>query len=103
MGLVAAVPANLAAAPAVAPTLWLGLCAAVVDPASPRAARGLARAARRPARYLLWVSRLGARLDAWSARRRVPLAVAVGAPAAVVVVAGLVGAARPRRRPRRLS
>jgi competence protein ComEC len=97
MGIVAAVPANLAAAPAVAPTLWLGLTAAAVDPLAPRLGRGLARGARWPARYLLWVSRVGARLDAWSARRRVPMAIAVGGTAAVAVLAQ--GLAARRRRP----
>jgi competence protein ComEC len=96
MGIVAAVPANLAAAPAVAPTLWLGLTAAAVDPVAPRLGRGLAAAPvgrSLPALGLAGRRPTGRR----SARRRVPLAIAVAGAAAVVVLAHVV--APPRRRP----
>jgi competence protein ComEC len=85
----AAVPANVAALPAVAPILWLGLTAAAVRPVAPGAAARVASLARLPARYLLLVARAGAALDRAVAARRLPLA--AGTVAAGVGVALLAG------------
>ena len=93
VGLVAAVPANVVAAPAAAPLLWIGVVSAALDPVAPRPARLVAAVGRAPALYLLATARLGARLDAWSRRH----AVALGA--AVVALAGLSAAVLGPRDP----
>ena len=59
-----AVPANLLAAPAVAPATLFGVGAAVVSPLWPDAARFLAWLASWPARWLVTVASTGARVPA---------------------------------------
>lgn len=58
------VPANLLAAPAIAPATVLGVAAAVVSPVWPGAAEALAWVAGWPARWLVAVARHGAQLPA---------------------------------------
>jgi competence protein ComEC len=58
-----AVPANLLAAPAVAPATVLGAGAATVSPLSPRTAEALAWLGAWPARWLVLVARWGAGLS----------------------------------------
>jgi competence protein ComEC len=55
-----AVPANLLAAPAVAPATVLGVGATVLSPVSPSAAQFLAWLASWPARWLIWLAHTGA-------------------------------------------
>jgi competence protein ComEC len=62
--LLGSLPANLAALPAVAPLLWLGVAAALVHPLAPAAAVPLAVAASVLGDYLVAVARAGAWLDA---------------------------------------
>lgn len=57
-----AVPANLLAAPAVAPATVLGAAAATISPVSPGMAEGLAWLGAWPARWLVLVARWGAGL-----------------------------------------
>jgi competence protein ComEC len=63
VALAGSLPANLAALPAVAPLLFLGLGATVLHPLSPVAALPLAVAASALGEYLVAVARLGAWLD----------------------------------------
>jgi competence protein ComEC len=63
VALVGSLPANLAALPAVAPLLFLGIAATLLHPLSPLAATPLALAASVLGRYLVIVARLGAGLD----------------------------------------
>ncbi|MDX6568033.1 MAG: competence protein ComEC, partial [Gaiellales bacterium] len=64
VALVGSLPANLAALPAVAPLLFLGIAATLVHPLSPVAATPLALAAGLLGDYLVAVAHLGAWLDA---------------------------------------
>jgi competence protein ComEC len=64
VALVGSLPANLAALPAVAPLLFIGIAATLVHPLSPVAATPLALAARVLGDYLVVIARGGARLDA---------------------------------------
>ena len=62
--LVAGLPANLLALPAVAPLLWLGLAAIALVPVFPGAAAMLAAGARTLGAYLLVIAGLGTQLGA---------------------------------------
>ena len=79
INLIAAVPANLVALPAVPALLWIGLAAGLVAPFAPSAAAALAATGRLPGEYLLGVARLGAALDARTQAYEAPLAVALAA------------------------
>ena len=57
-----AVPANLLAAPAVAPVTILGLLAAIASPLSPPLAHVLAQCAEPPAAWIAWVAQQSAQL-----------------------------------------
>ena len=59
-----AVPANLLAAPAVAPVTILGLLAALTGPVAPPAARVLAHLAEPPAAWIAWLAETGAAMPA---------------------------------------
>ena len=63
VALAGSLPANLAALPAVAPLLFLGIAATLLHPLSPVAAAPLARAASVLGEYLVAVAHLGAWLD----------------------------------------
>lgn len=63
VGLVA-IPANLLAAPAVAPATVLGVLAALAAPVSPALAHGLAALGWLPCRWLIGVAQLGSRIPA---------------------------------------
>ena len=103
INLIAAVPANLLALPAVPALLWIGLAAGLVAPFAPSAAAALAATGRLPGEYLLGVARLGAALDARTQPYEAPLAAALG----VLCLLALAGFARrtswrtPRGRVRR--
>lgn len=77
LNLIAAVPANLLALPAVPALLWIGLAAGLLAPVAPSAAAALAATGRLPGEYLLGVARLGAALDARTQPYELPLAVAL--------------------------
>jgi competence protein ComEC len=79
-----ALPANLLAAPAVAPVTVLGVAAAAVSPISSEAAAGLAWVASLPASWLVLVAHIGAALPAGA------LGWASGWPGAIALAA-LVG------------
>jgi competence protein ComEC len=64
VALAGSLPANLAALPAVAPLLFLGIAASLLHPLAPAAAVPPALAAGALGDYLVLVARLGARLDA---------------------------------------
>ncbi len=97
---VAALPANVLAAPAVPLTLWSGLLAVAVAPVAPAAGYGLAWAAQWPARWIL----LSARLGAWVAEATPLWLVLLAMGAAAAVTATLlprrVGWPHVRRAPR---
>ncbi len=78
INLIAAVPANLLALPAVPALLWIGLAAGLVAPFAPSAAAALAATGRLPGEYLLGVARLGAAVDARTQPYEAPLAAALG-------------------------
>ena len=86
-------PANVLAAPAVAPAMWLGALAAAVGQVSSALAAPLAALAALPTAYLAWLGHAAAHLP--GANARLPLGVVIalcGAAAARVVL--------PRRRRR---
>jgi competence protein ComEC len=83
-------PANVLAAPAVGPAMWLGAVAAAVGQVSTAAAAPPAALAALPTAYLAWLGHAAAHV-------RFPLAPAVG-----VCVLAAVLLLRPRRAPRRL-
>jgi competence protein ComEC len=85
LNLIAAVPANLLALPAVPLLLWVGLAAGIVAPFSPSAAGALAATGRLPGEYLLWTAHFGAAVDARTQPYEAPLAAAL----AVLVVLAL--------------
>ncbi len=70
VALVGSLPANLAALPAVAPLLFVGIAATLVHPISPVAAVPLALAAGVLGDYLVAIARAGAWLDLVGRRRR---------------------------------
>src|SRR5919202_1786421 len=59
---VVSLPANLLAAPAVAPVMWLGMAAATVGQVSPLAAEPFAALAAYPVAFVSWLSAAAARL-----------------------------------------
>ncbi len=77
LNLIAAVPANVLALPAVPALLWIGLAAGLVAPLSPSAASAIAATGRLPGEYLLGVARFGAALDARTQPYEVPVAAAL--------------------------
>jgi competence protein ComEC len=79
LNLIAAVPANLLALPAVPALLWIGLASGMVAPFAPSAAAALASTGRLPGEYLLGVARLGAAVDARTQPYEAPLAAALAA------------------------
>lgn len=79
-------PANLLAAPAVAPTMWLGAAAAAIGQVSRTLAVPLASLASLPAAYLAWLGHVAARLP--GANVRLPPGV-VAAGCALVAAAPL--------------
>jgi competence protein ComEC len=87
-------PANVLAAPAVAPAMWLGALAAAVGQVSASLAAPLAALAALPTAYLAWLGHAAAHLP--GANLRLPLGVVIG-----VCVAAAALIIRPRRTPRR--
>ncbi|MEN3283611.1 MAG: competence protein ComEC [Solirubrobacteraceae bacterium] len=73
-------PANVAAAPAVAPTMWLGMAAAAIGQISPVIATPFTALAGFPAAYVMWIAHVASRMPGAQA----------SVPAAVVAVACLV-------------
>ncbi len=97
VALVGSLPANIAAVPAVAPLLWIGIAATLVHPLSPAAATPLALAAGALGDYLVVVARLGAWLDrnaggAVAGLTAIPLALAARRTRGRVAVALLLTA-----------
>jgi competence protein ComEC len=84
-------PANVAAAPAVAPTMWLGMTAAAIGQISPVLATPFTALAAFPAAYVMWVAHIASSLP--GAQATVPVA----AVAAACVVAMLAIASRRAR------
>jgi competence protein ComEC len=76
-------PANLAAAPAVAPIMWLGMLAAAVGQVSSALATPLTALAGLPVAYVMWVAHAAAALP--GAQARVPVIVVSAACLAIVV------------------
>ncbi len=93
INLIAAVPANLLALPAVPALLWIGLASGLVAPFAPSAAAALAATGRLPGEYLLGVARLGAALDARTQPYEAPLAAALGV---LLLLACCASAGRPQ-------
>ncbi len=102
-----AIPANLLAAPAVAPATVLGVLAAAVSPISAPAAAGIAWCAGWPTRWLVWIARHAAAVPGatvgWPGGMRGALLLAAAAttgclllcrsrPARYVAAAGALGA-----------
>jgi competence protein ComEC len=88
---VVSLPANVLAAPAVAPVMWLGMVAAAVGQVSAAAATPFAALASYPLAFVGWVGATAARLPDAS------IAVPVGIAALVCAVAA-VGIVAPRAR-----
>jgi len=86
-------PANLLAAPAVAPVMWLGTLAAVVGG---DAARLLNALASYPLGYLTWLAETAARVPAASVPLRLPGPLAVAVAYALLVAAALAPAGARR-------
>jgi competence protein ComEC len=85
-------PANVAAAPAVAPTMWLGMGAAAIGQVSPVLATPLTALAGLPAAYVMWVAHVASRMP--GAQASVPVAV-VAAACLIAMVAIAIRRARP--------
>jgi competence protein ComEC len=85
-------PANLAAAPAVAPIMWLGMLAATVGQLGPALAAPLSALAGLPVAYVMWVAHVASGLP--GARASVPAVVVGGG-----CLAAAVGVAVRRTRP----
>jgi competence protein ComEC len=83
VALAGSLPANLAALPAVAPLLWLGIAATLVHPVAPVAAVPLALAASALGEYLVVVAQLGASIDRFASGAGVILG--IGIPVILVV------------------
>ena len=88
LNLIAAVPANVLALPAVPALLWIGLAAGLVAPFSPSAAASVASTGRLPGEYLLGVARFGAALDARTQAYEAPVAAALTVLLAWALLAG---------------
>ena len=87
LNLIAAVPANVLALPAVPALLWIGLAAGLVAPFSPSAAASVAATGRLPGEYLLGVARFGAALDARTQAYEAPVAAALAVLLTLAVLA----------------
>jgi competence protein ComEC len=85
-------PANLAAAPAVAPIMWLGMLAATVGQVSTALATPLTSLAGLPVAYVMWVAHVAAGMP--GARANVPVLAVSGA-----CLAAAMGVAVRRTRP----
>jgi competence protein ComEC len=85
-------PANLAAAPAVAPIMWLGMLAATLGQISTTLATPLTSLAGLPVGYVMWVAHVAAGLP--GARAGVPVLVVSGS-----CLAAAIGVAVRRARP----
>jgi competence protein ComEC len=93
----ASLPANLLAAPAVAPIMWLGMVAAALGQVAPAVAAPVNALAAFPLAYLEWLA------DAASSAPAAAVDLRLGSPVAVAAAyAGLIGAAVRFTRPRRL-
>jgi competence protein ComEC len=79
-------PANVAAAPAVAPTMWLAMLACAAAQLSPALASPLASLAAVPAAYLTWVADVASRLPGGQARAPVVVVALVCAAVAISVL-----------------
>jgi competence protein ComEC len=75
----AAVPANLLAAPAVPLALWSALLAMLVTPLAPSAGAGIAWCSQWPAAWILRCAWIGARLAAATPSWLLPALLALGA------------------------
>jgi competence protein ComEC len=85
-------PANVAAAPAVAPAMWLGMAAAAIGQISPVLAAPFTAMAGLPAAYVMWVAHVASGVP--GAQSPIPVAVvAIGCALAMLAVA--VRRARP--------
>jgi competence protein ComEC len=93
-----AVPANLLAAPAVAPATVFGVGSAVVSPFWPEGARALAWLASWPARWLVWIAHTGSAVPVGS----IPWAAGWAGAVLLVAVIGAVFIAARRPVLRRL-
>jgi competence protein ComEC len=79
-------PANVAAAPAVAPTMWLGMAAAAIGQVSPVLAAPFTALAAFPAAYVMWVAHVASGMP--GAQATVPVAmVAVACLLAMLAIA----------------
>jgi competence protein ComEC len=79
-------PANVAAAPAVAPTMWLGMIAAAIGQISPVLATPFTTLAGFPAAYVMWVAHVASSVP--GAQATVPVAaVAVACLVAMLAIA----------------
>jgi competence protein ComEC len=85
-------PANVVAAPAVAPTMWLGMAAAAVGQASPVLAAPFTALAGFPAAFVMWVAHVASGMP--GAQATVPAAVV-----AVSCLIAMLGIASRRARP----
>jgi competence protein ComEC len=87
-------PANVLAAPAVAPVMWLGVIAAAIGQLSAALAAPFTAVAALPAAYLAWLGHAAAHV-------RLPIAVVVAAGAAVAAAVALTrqSSGRGRRAP----
>jgi competence protein ComEC len=84
-------PANVTAAPAVAPTMWLGMASAAIGQVSPVLATPFTALAGFPAAYVMWVAHVASGLP--GAQAAVPVAV-VAAGCLVAILA--IGCRRAR-------
>jgi competence protein ComEC len=98
-----ALPANVLAAPAVAPVMWLGMVAGAIGQVAPGLAAPLVGLAGLPVGYLVALGRLAGGLPAAQVTLPLVVVVVLCALAAVLVTAPpsrerLAGSAHPRRR-----
>ena len=85
-------PANVAAAPAVAPTMWLGMASAAIGQVSPALATPLTALAGFPAAYVMWIAHVASGMP--GAQSTVPVAVV-----AVACLVAMLAIASRRARP----
>jgi competence protein ComEC len=89
---VVSLPANVAAAPAVAPAMWLGMIAGVAGQVSAALAAPFTALAAFPVAYVMWVAHIASRVP--GAQTRLPAALVAGVCLATVVAIA-VRRARP--------
>ena len=99
----ASLPANLAAAPAVAPVMWLGMLAAAVAQLSPALAAPLNALIATLLTYVQWVAHAAAALTLASVPARVPGPAALALTYAAMIAAGVAGREVWRRHRARLA